>query len=92
MCVCLFVCLFKDCVVASGQFTCAAFVDILLVLHVPGWCLQRHDYEGNSWRPPEEEQAVPQGQTGGLVLGLGLGNTRQHRGQYPDIDHDNNNK
>lgn len=41
-----------------------ALVDIRHDLHVPGWCLQRHDYGGNSWKETEAQaghRSVPDG-------------------------------
>lgn len=43
-----------------GTVVYTVLVDIRHDLHVPGWCLQRHDYEGNSWKTTEA-------QAGGLV-------------------------
>ena len=33
-----------------GTVMYTVLVDIRPELHVPGWCLQRHDNEGNSWK------------------------------------------
>lgn len=50
-------------------------VDIRHDLHVPGWRLQRHDYEGNSWKTTEAQArdwSVPLGQMVCLKVSSGL--------------------